>query len=599
MIVLLMASPIFAQEFENFITAEGYKLMDGDKPLRFISWNIPNINYVEDDMDFTSTNPYGLPNEYELRDAFETIKEMGGQVIRTYTIPVYNSNFPEDAPTFVLAPGEFNEEAFKVMDMMLALANEYQIRLIFSLLNNWKWMGGVPNYAEFRNKEAEEFWTDPQLRDDFKKTIEFTLNRKNSITGVKYKDDKSILCWETGNEIDSPDEWTNDIAAFIKSIDENHLLMDGYLAIDTRPVKENSIRNPNIDIISSHHYQRSPFDLHKDIDMNLKIINGRKPYILGEFGFESSTALESLIDRVVDNEQISGALCWSIRYHHRDGGFYWHSEPLGVGIYKAYHWPGFNSGSKYDEKNFLKMYVDKAYEIQGIDQPQLLAVKPPELLPIENVYSMNWRGIVGASGYNVERASEIDGPWDLIGYNVSDASIQNFPIFHDETAEVGQKYFYRVRAIKPNGISEPSNVQGPVDVTVQAVVDNLSNFGKLYDYHNVKLVTGNDRTYKEIDSRLKGDYGAEIYYNVPGDFVSLKIYSFEENTNWPFLRFYGSTDGEDWIQMNPEMRTYASNESNYNYANPTTYSLEGGDYKFIKIKFMYECEIARVEITHK
>jgi len=87
--------------------------MDGDEEFRFISFNIPNLNYVEDDMTFTRINPYDLPNEFEMRDAFETIKEMGGQAIRIYTIPVRNTNFPAEAPTHVEAPGKFNEEAFK------------------------------------------------------------------------------------------------------------------------------------------------------------------------------------------------------------------------------------------------------------------------------------------------------------------------------------------------------------------------------------------------------------------------------------------------------------------------------------------------------
>lgn len=36
--------------FENFITISNDKLMDGDKEIRFISCNIPNLHYVEDNM---------------------------------------------------------------------------------------------------------------------------------------------------------------------------------------------------------------------------------------------------------------------------------------------------------------------------------------------------------------------------------------------------------------------------------------------------------------------------------------------------------------------------------------------------------------------
>ena len=124
--LLFVLSGAFAQGFDNFVSVSGNKLMDGDKEFRFISFNVPTLNYQEDEMTFTLTNPYRLPDEFEMRDVFETVKEMGGQVIRIYTIPVRNKNFPSESPTYVEGPGQFNEEAFKVTDLMLALANEWE-----------------------------------------------------------------------------------------------------------------------------------------------------------------------------------------------------------------------------------------------------------------------------------------------------------------------------------------------------------------------------------------------------------------------------------------------------------------------------------------
>jgi hypothetical protein len=590
----------YGDGFEHFITTDGYNLMDGDKVFRFISWNIPNLNYVEDDMTFTDPNPYDLPTEFEMRDAFETIKEMGGQAIRIYTIPVRNNNFPEDAPTFVEAPGEFNEEAFKVNDLMLALANEYQIRIIFSLLNNWQWMGGRPNYAEFRGKESDEFWTDAQLIKDFKETIKFTINRKNTITGVKYKDDKAIMCWETGNELESPYEWTKEIAAYIKKLDKNHLLLDGYFAIDNKPIQETSITDPNIDIVSSHHYERNPFDMISNIDMNLKLVQGRKPYLVGEFGFESSSGLLSVIDKVIDNEQICGALSWSIRYRHRNGGFYWHSEPLGDGIYKSFHWPGFHSGEAYDERNFLQAYREKAFEIQGIEAPPASVPKAPNLLPIKAVHDIRWQGSAGAEGYHIERADESSGPWKIVGYHVSDADIQTFAAFHDQSAKVGRQYYYRAIAVNASGASEPSNIIGPVLVENQALVDNMLNYGVMYFSKDVKPVSGEDRTYKEIDSRIAGEEGAEIIYMVPGSFTDFKLYAFEGSLDEHHLDISVSEKGNDWRSSGAMVNTYASKESNYDYGVPKIYSLEEGeDIKYFKIVFKGKLQIARVEIEYK
>ncbi|MCR9254147.1 MAG: hypothetical protein NXI20_27290 [bacterium] len=603
LIIVLVVSGlnVYSQQFEHFVTRNGAALMDGEDTLRFISWNIPNLNYVEDELTFENTNPYGLPNEYEMRDAFETVKEMGGQVIRIYTIPVFNKNFPKDAPTFVEGPGQFNEEAFKVNDMMLALANEYKIRIIFSFLNNWQWMGGRPNYAEFRGKTSDEFWTDKQLIEDFKKTIEFTINRTNTITGVKYKDDKSILCWETGNELGSPYSWTKKIAAYIKKLDSNHLLMDGYYAIDGRPVLAESVADKNIDIISSHHYERNPLNMMSNIDMNLDIVKDQKPYMIGEFGFESSSGLECVMNKIIADESICGALSWSIRYHHRNGGFYWHSEPLGLGVYKAYHWPGFASGEKYDERSFLWMYREKAFEIQGKKTPPVSIPKVPKLFPIEDLHEIKWQGVAGAEGYNIQRKESNSDEWSVVGYNISDAEDQVWSGFHDKTAKIGKSYFYRISAQNSSGASEYSESVGPVEVKRQVVVDNMKNYGVMFDMHNVRPTTGEDRTFKEIDSRIEGDYGAEIVYHIPGSFASFSIYSFEFNDHWHFLEFHGSVDGKTWGKLNVDLSVYHNDEKNYNYASPKKYSLNNHseDINYLKIRFLNKLQLARVELFYK
>ena len=58
--------------------------------------------------------------------------------------------------------------------------------------------------------------------------------------------------------------------------------------------------------------------------------------------------------------------------HRREGGFYWHME-VGTGrnIYKAYHWPGFDSGERYDERNVLRLMREKAFQIRGMEAPAL------------------------------------------------------------------------------------------------------------------------------------------------------------------------------------------------------------------------------------
>jgi hypothetical protein len=585
--------------FENFISVSGNKLMDGLKEFRFVSYNVPTLAFNEDEFGFTQKHAYSLPDEFELRDVFETVSQMGGKVVRLYTIPVRFEFEPEDAPAYVLAPGKFSEEAFKTMDLALALANEYQVRVIFSLLNNWQWMGGRPQYSAFRGKTAEEFWTDRQLIDDFKKTIEYTINRTNTVSGIKYKDDKAIMCWETGNELTCPMEWTIEICRYIKSIDSNHLILDGYNAIDHIPVREGSIAEKSIDIVHSHHYEQNPADFIENVKRNIAIVDKRKPYIIGEFGFVGTPAIEQYTDMII-NSDICGMLIWGLRGHRSEGGFYWHSEPLGYGRYKSYHWPGFTSGEEYDETSLMNLLRNKAYEIDGLSVPSMKAPLAPELLKIENVACISWKGSAGASSYDIYRSKSNNGPWEIAGYNISDADIQYYPLFADKTALPGETYYYRMTAKNIAGTSAPSKVEGPVKVENLALIDNMENFGNIYySSSEISIETSNDRQFKEDMYRLKGDKGQEIVYFVKGGIEEIKAYSFSQSDDRN-LSFKLSSDNKEYTEIEPERISFNNGKGDYGYWVPIMYSFKKETKnKYLKVIFNSETQISRLEIYYR
>ncbi|MBN1782274.1 hypothetical protein JW948_14165 [bacterium] len=584
--------------FDNFITADSNRLMDGKNVFRFISFNIPNLNFVEDEMLFERSHPFGLPTSFEIRDAMESVQQMGGNVIRTYTIPVRRETDTPDIPRYVLAPGVFDERAFTTMDTMLALANETGVRLIVPLLNAWKWMGGRPQYAGFRGKSEDDFWTDSQLMDDFKKTVKYVLQRTNTVTGVPYSEDKAILCWETGNELPCPHSWTRTITAYIKSLDSNHLIMDGYNAFDDRPMREASMTEPTIDIVTSHHYAQNPEDVMAHIHDNMNVVRGRKVYIIGEFGFLSTTAINEILELVRENQAISGALIWSLRYHRHLGGFYWHSEPLGYGLFKAYHWPGFDSGSEYDETNLLETMRNHAFAIQGKPVPPLPVPASPQLLQITHVASISWRGSAGASTYDIERSEAAHGPWETAGTGIQDAAVQYFPLYHDASAEIGKEYYYRVRAVNRSGKSAPSNMIGPVAVNEQAIVDNLDHLMTLYHITGpFELKTDDDRKFKEDMHRLYGEKGTELIYRTPGPITRFKVFAYTENEH-STLEFSVSQENGTFRSVDIQPVSYYSGEGDYAYWRPVLYELNKTDLsgRSLKINFRGKVQISRAEI---
>src|SRR3954462_1199179 len=109
-ITLLFSAAALAQnDMSYFITRSGDRLMEGEKEYRFISFNIPNLHLVEDNMPFEATNEWRFPDEFEITDALSSIRQMSGRVARIYVISICKKDGPNPIPCHVKRPGDFNE----------------------------------------------------------------------------------------------------------------------------------------------------------------------------------------------------------------------------------------------------------------------------------------------------------------------------------------------------------------------------------------------------------------------------------------------------------------------------------------------------------
>lgn len=601
-LLLMIVSAATAQnDLTQFVTRSGDKLMEGGKEYRFVSVNIPNLHLVEDNMQFEATNEWRFPDEFEITDALQSVKQLGGRVVRMYVISICRKTGPNPIPCHVTQPGAFNEEAFRALDKVLQVANRVGVRVIIPLVDHWKWWGGAEQYAEWRGKASESFWTDPEVIADFKKTIDYIVNRRNTLTGTRYKDDKAILAWETGNEIYPPYSWTKQIAGFIKSLDSNHLVWDGFY-LGNREIQLEALDDPNIDIVSSHHYpsaNRTVSAMIDDIKRFRRQTAGKKVYVVGEIGFIPAAELARVLD-VVIGEDLSGALIWSLRFHNRDGGFYWHSEPAGAGLYKAYHYPGFKAGDVYDESAVMKLIRVKAFEIRGLPMPQTERPRPPQLLPIDSVAAITWQGSAGASSYDVERATKSNGPWVTVGKNIDDTWAQYTPLFSDTTAASGATYYYRVRARNAAGDSGPSNVVGPVSVAEQIIVDELSDFSNVFAHEGkLTIQTTDARPYKEDAHRMRGEARSWMTYRTTAPFRSATIRSFMEAAEAD-LEFYLSADGAKFARVDPQISRFPTEVNPYGYKLPLKYEISdaSSSNRFLKIVFKGTAQISRVELHY-
>ena len=597
-LVTIILSMTFVQcassQFSNYITRKTDKIYDGEDQVRFISFNIPNLHYIEDYLPFESTNPWRLPNEYEIRDGLRSIKQLGGKVTRIYVLSVKKDGDTPDIIRHVEGPGKFNEEAFKALDLVMKVANEEGVRVIIPFVDNWHWWGGPKEYAAFRGKEKEAFWTDREIIEDLKKTINFLINRKNSYTGVLYKEDKALFAWETGNELAAPYEWTKEIAAYIKSLDNNHLLVEGVIAKDITP---EAIEDPNLDILSTHHYGDPKLSIEK-ITSNQKMIAGKKPYFVGEYGIIPTQKIREITDTIM-SQGLTGGMIWSLRPRERSGGFYHHYEYNNV---ESYRFPGFASGEWYDEKAVLEIAREKAFQIDGLPQAQMPIPEAPNMLEIKNVGLISWQGSTGAQSYSLERKEEYANDWVVIDANADDSKYQYRPLYNDKTAEFGKRYFYRINAKNESGVSGYSNIIGPVEVTEKMIVDEMENFDEVFQKEGeLKLLVSEDiRKAKEDRSRLTGNSGSYIIYQIPGNAVKIQVDYFVSKTDSTISLLKGSSVA-DLSEFTPgkEVFSFAKNDYGFFDAVRLTDDIQSEGTKFLKVELNDGVQISRIEITYK
>jgi len=565
-LVAAMAVPAGAAEkaFEHFITRKANRLYDGPKPFRFIGANMPGLVLP---YDYTLSLPdrMGLPTAWEQEDAFKTLDQMNFRVVRLWNLPIRKpeETGPNGGPTwhYVQGPGQFNDESFKVIDRVLALANRYGVRVIFDLTaGSGDYLGGIGTYAAHRGKKREEFFTDPQVKADYKATVSYVLNRVNTVSGVRYKDDKAILAWQFGNEMrTATNEWLSEMAAYIKSIDPQHLVSE------TRHRPDDPLFiDPNIDLCTRHYYTNYPKfgpDWVAGCRESVATLGGQRPLFVGEFGpyidgkvltdENLMSKLREFLDYVQNEEGMCGVLLWSMYFHHRDGGFYWHQIFTYPAVW-AYHWPGFPSASAQQEQGVLNTLRDAAFKIQGLPVAPVPVPGRAQMLPVGPVPLMSWRGSAGASGYDLQRADTPAGPWSTLAQNVSDADTAYRPLWSDTTAEPGRKYFYRVVARNASGMAEPSDPVGPVAVRRVCLADELQDLGRMKAHSNgLELTNDYNGMYAEYLFRAKGDQADWALYEVPRPIQSVRIVAFFAKEASDF-KVQTSADGRQFTDLTPD-----------------------------------------------
>jgi len=158
-------------------------------------------------------------------------------------------------PTLQPQMGVYNENLFDGLDFFLSELAKRKMTAVMVLNNYWSWTGGMTKYLEWCGagqipypssevlgswsvfmKFSDKFYSNDSATNAFKKHIVVMLNRKNNYSGILYKNDPSIMAWQLANEPRGGQDsagraslinWIHETSAYIKTLDNNHLVTTG------------------------------------------------------------------------------------------------------------------------------------------------------------------------------------------------------------------------------------------------------------------------------------------------------------------------------------------------------------------------------------
>jgi mannan endo-1,4-beta-mannosidase len=303
---------------------------------------------------------YTYPSRYRIEEMFQVAKKMSATAIRSHTLGHSSGKKASLRPQGNI----LNEAAWDSIDYAFAMAHKYQIRLIAPLTDSLWWYNG--NYGDYcfeLGKPKPWFWTDRQIIDNFKDYINKWLNHVNKYTGITIKDDPFLFLIELGNELGNiryypnnpalsstskvPKNWIEEIVRHIKSIDKNHLVLDG---VD-EDLGDINFSVSETDVFSRHYYSS---DFSTPHDLAARAANVNKPFIIGEFDSHINENWLKFIER---EENVKGSFYWSM-YGHADDGVNYIRHDDGFTLY-------YKEDSSYSD--LLKL-ANHARRMQGLPE---------------------------------------------------------------------------------------------------------------------------------------------------------------------------------------------------------------------------------------
>ena len=263
----------------GFVTRDGMGLKLDGKPYRFVGANAWYLAWLGADADYGDQRRLTRELDALAADGVTNLRVGASAELS----PLNNSV----RPAFRDQTATYNETLLVGLDRTLVEMGRRDMKAVLYLTNFWEWSGGMMTYLSWVNggrfinmNDPAHPWPDfADFNADFYRSekavglyhdyVRAAVGRTNTISGVAYAEDPTIMGWQLANEpragggeqvaldnLPAFYAWINGTARLIKSLAPKQLVSTGGEGLkgssERAEVVMESCRSPDIDYLTAH-----------------------------------------------------------------------------------------------------------------------------------------------------------------------------------------------------------------------------------------------------------------------------------------------------------------------------------------------------------
>ncbi|ADV26307.1 Mannan endo-1,4-beta-mannosidase [Pseudoxanthomonas suwonensis 11-1] len=360
LLAMLSAAPALAAQ-SGFVRVEGTRFLLDGKPYRFAGANFWYGAYLgaED----------GVGDRARLRAELDQLKAAGIDNLRVLAMSEASGFKRGVRPAFMTAPGEYDQRLLEGLDVLLDEMRQRDMKAVLYLNNFWQWSGGMSQYVSWFTGEpvfdpdetgdwngfmqnSARFYAMPEAQAAYRDAIRTVITRRNSVNGIAYVDDPTVMSWQLANEprpgsdaggapnFQAYRAWLHDTAGFIRQLAPRQLVSSGSegnkgsLSDDDYYLIAHA--SPNIDYLTFHLWPSNwswidhddpAARLEPGLETSLEYIDRHvemarklgKPIVLSEFGLNRDKGSYDPASGVTARDRFYKAIFDRVLEHARAG----------------------------------------------------------------------------------------------------------------------------------------------------------------------------------------------------------------------------------------------------------------------------------------